>query len=485
MRSFSIVPVLLVLVSSAVFTTAASADDNITSVESLSKRKETLKQARTEIQQKIKASSSSDEIAALRARLDLIDENIRTVEADLRTGARLTNAVLRKERKIGKRNESNDELMEKMKKAQADGDVEAAAQIRDSINANNEVIKRKKKSIDNKETKFEKKFGEEMPSRKPIVVPSPVVGPITEASAVPPSSPQPPSNPLMSEAQKRELAECWDLNKSVSHDLYVFFPIGGASIKSDAIDDEYTAYLDAQVKGLAQRLDDPYHTKISKLLVTSYTSTVPFLKTAKGGKPAQTPEDLSKERSKSANAAIFTLLGVQGKTNAKLFTGDVTREFDEKQTTPEALSIGPKYIPGDYTALSKKPMTPESVRVAAIRKAAISLLANQDPTPVRVTGKDEEESITLTMEKLEKCCATNPATLKYQPFQYSKITATLPNYNPNAPACMSARVNVTTTTAAKPVDPVSAEAATSGSVDERSGHGVGLPAPPKRSGGAR
>jgi len=186
--------------------------------------------------------------------------------------------------------------------------------------------------------------------------------------------------------------------------------------------------FEKEVASIAKDLTSDSYGKIGSMRVTSYTSKVKFTKSNR------TSQELADLRNKGAGNALFDELFLQSniaREDAKLMSGTgASATFDREDTVPTEPSVGSDWRGGDYGAKEKL-----KVNDADIQKAAEAILASKDPTPVRVTSGTKEENLVATADKLRACCAYNEATLKYQPYQFSEVTVTLPKFDPTLATC--------------------------------------------------
>ncbi len=460
MRPNKITRFVSILILSSLSVTIAHGADPIVGYSNLEKRKAELKKQQKAIQDKIDASSDEDEISRLNTDLTPIDNELSDVSTRMRKGNNKVNAVIRKENRIRDLSEQNVGLLADIQAAKDAGDTDEAARLQGIYDGNLDTIERKKGKIAKKKEKFEKAVGEKMGGDAPII-------PMPRPSLV-----MPVFKPTLTDRQKKEISGCWDLANPVTQDLFVYFPLGSRSVKTFGESDEFSAELKSQIRDLQRNLAYPDSGKINKVEITSYTSKVDFTKKGKDGKPLQTQAELSSDRSTSAERGLFSNLMLAGTSGYMI--EDQTDDVYKKASV-EAPPIGPGWKPGDYGNLAKKKI--DLKRDGKLIEARARELVNDsessadaNPTPARVIvftdeGKvDVEKSVTATMAALTKCCSKDRATLKYQPFQYSKITVSMPVFKPEAATCVAAE-KVTTTNSSKPEVPV----ITSGTVGENKG----------------
>ncbi len=440
MKPFSI---LLLLLATAYFypvVNTARAGDNPKSRESVEANLKSLREQKATAQRKLEKAriggGSEELITSLEAEVESIDRRIGDASGTLRFGTRVTKDVNRKYRKIDKKFENIEEAKAAQVKARAAGDTEEVERLDLIIKDNERAINNKESSIAKKREKYQKRFYEKMPGKHAL--------PDIEAPVIPESK----IEPTLTNTQKKEIEGCWDLDSVQTKEFYVFYPLGGNSVQTSSkiraipvADDQFTRDLESQIPELSDMLRNSESGKISNLEVTSYASKV------RGRKGDEGQKALSTSRNENALRAFNTLLLLNGHINAGLKTGNEPKEFKQITVVPDQPEIGNPYT-GDLAALSKKKV-PESsgkARWDIIRKYATMIKNNGDPTPVK---KSDESSVEDIMKELEKCCATSEATLKYQPYQYSKITATLPKFSPNLSTCVKDQKKVSTNTGEK------------------------------------
>jgi hypothetical protein len=177
--------------------------------------------------------------------------------------------------------------------------------------------------------------------------------------------------------------------------------------------------------------------KIGDLKATGYASRV-------RGK-TKTSTALATERGKMANTKLTGFLAMQtdeGKTFGNLVG------MAPSSTAAKNVEAGPASKPGEYAVLSKKKPTPADIDAVAT-KIFERTGEYKDETPVR--GKDLDE----TKKRLKACCDTNMATLKFQPYQYTKIEVFGVKFNASLDACVAKSKSIMSgsSTQVKPIIP--------------------------------
>lgn len=238
------------------------------------------------------------------------------------------------------------------------------------------------------------------------------------------------------DTRKRKIAACWDTSEAAStkKKIYSLFRMGESSVKLktsenadipvvNAEDPALTAYFQGQVSQADQALGD--YGRVSKVVATSYTSKVPYVKSK------QTDARLAKLRSQQSIQNLFAELSVDHSrtvgSDRDPRPADLDYASDVKEPSVKTVSVGPKWTLGEYERLVRKKVSPND-----LLGAAKAILKNPDPSPVKATTGTSEERLTKTVAALKQCCALNQATLKYQPYQFTELTVTMPKFTPGA-----------------------------------------------------